>query len=347
MMKNALPWKPNKGPRTQSGVAMLTVIFMFAIATVIIANIIMKLDVDIDRHSSVMQHAQAWQYALSGEEWARQTLYEDILASREVDHRNEDWANTSEKFDVEGGYLEIEITDMQGLFNLNSLVNTEGIADVPAVNAFKRLLSVVEVEPALVSTLPNLLKDWQDKDHLSGTERDDYLSLEPSYRPPDDAMASISEMRLLKDLSKKEYQELRQKLFPFVTVLPRGTALNINTAPPEVIASLKNGVSLVNAKGIVDNIESYSKGISIAQFNNMMNWQNQSPPFTLDVKTGYFRVNVRARFLDTYAFLSSVLKRDPKNGEITLVSRDKGQRFIFYYSQGFVDSEPDIFDIDL
>lgn len=330
----------------QRGVAIITVLFMFAIATVIIANIIIKVDVDKDRHAALLHHAQAWQYALSGEEWARQVLYEDLLASRDADHRNEDWANTRDKFEVEGGYLEIEIVDLQGRFNLNNLVNEAGQADPGAVNAFKRLLSIVEVDSALASELPNLLRDWMDKDHLSGTERDDYLSLEPSYRPPDDAIASVSELRLLKELDKKDYQALRQKLFPLVTVLPRGSALNVNTAPPEVIASLKQGMSLTNAKGIADNIESYARGVSIAQFNNMMNWGSQTAPFALDVKSEYFRVNVRARFMDTYAFLSSVLKRETKNGKITLISRDKGQRFIFYYSQGFKDAEPDLFGIE-
>ena len=46
-------------------------------------------------------------------------------------------------------------------------------------------------------------------------------------------------------------ENVRARLRPFVSALPRPTALNVNTAPPEVLAALVYGLKLADARALV------------------------------------------------------------------------------------------------
>ena len=76
--------------RHQRGVALITVLLVVTLAAVITSEVVSRLYFHIQRIDNQQARAQAYQYALGGEELVRQLLYQD-LESSDYDHREEDW----------------------------------------------------------------------------------------------------------------------------------------------------------------------------------------------------------------------------------------------------------------
>jgi general secretion pathway protein K len=60
-------------------------------------------------------------------------------------------------------------------------------------------------------------------------------------------LASVNELIRVKGMSKEVLEQLR----PYVTALPQGTRLNVNTASAEVLAALVEGMTLEEAHALV------------------------------------------------------------------------------------------------
>jgi general secretion pathway protein K len=126
------------------------------------------------------------------------------------------------------------LDDASGRFNLNSLVNANGLADDNSVAEFKALLRTLELEEKWAS----LMVDWIDRDHepygFEGAEDSLYSSQTPAYRTLDRPISSISELLALPGFGRDRYL----KLAPFVTALPQDAKLNICTASGEVLDAM-------------------------------------------------------------------------------------------------------------
>ena len=61
----------------------------------------------------------------------------------------------------------------------------------------------------------------------------------------------------------------------------------------------------------------------------------------------YFQVQTRVRYQDRFSYLSSIIHRDEKTGDITLVSRDWGQKFAFPFSRDYEEKPQQDYDIDI
>ena len=99
---------------------------------------------------------------------------------------------------------------------------------------YKRLLEILDLEPALAPAL----QDWIDADintrFPDGAEDDVYLLEDLPYRAANRPVVSISELRLVKGFTP----EVIAVLEPHVTALPEETVININTATPAVLRAL-------------------------------------------------------------------------------------------------------------
>ena len=65
-----------------------------------------------------------------------------------------------------------------------------------------------------------------------------YKNQKPPYIAGNQFMQSVTEFRLVYGVTAKIYQ----RLFPFITALPTETPINLNTASPEVLRILGNGL---------------------------------------------------------------------------------------------------------
>jgi len=233
--------------RRESGAALITAILVVAIATALAASLTWALFLDQRRAFSRVAGDQGFMYALGAESWAAEVLRDD-LEDGAVDHPNEPWALQLAPLPVEGGQIQGRIEDLQGRFNLNNLIDSGGATDPEAVEGFKRMLMSLDLDVRLADRMA----DWIDRDiepnFPDGAEDGAYLSRQPPFRAANRPVTSISEVLLVyPELGQAGYEVLRQ----FITALPRGTKININTARPETLLVAAETLGLGEADRIV------------------------------------------------------------------------------------------------
>ena len=189
-------------------------------------------------------HVQAEFLIQAGADWARALLGYD-RRSNNVDHLGEPWAMRLPAMPVENGELTGYIDDQHSRFNVNNIVK-DGKINVAQLEIFKRLLAILKLPPALADTLA----DWVDADNETqpqGAEDAYYLAQDPPYLAANRPLLDVDELALVRGFN----ENVRAKLRPFVTALPRFTAVNPNTATPEVLAAVIDGLGLDGARSMV------------------------------------------------------------------------------------------------
>lgn len=229
------------GPDAQRGVALLTAIILVALTTMIAAAIAFNTAMSARRGSSAIDFDAALQFSGGAEAIAAYALSEDTRSGSKEDTAEEPWAQPFGPVEVAPGIqLQAQMVDLQGRFNLNSLVDDVGKKSPKAYEVFVRLLQNLELEPKWA----DMIVDWIDTDDLAepnGAEDNVYSSENPAYRPPNAAMTSISELLALKDFGPERYD----KIASYVAALPRSpainsTPINLCTAPAALVDALFN-----------------------------------------------------------------------------------------------------------
>jgi general secretion pathway protein K len=180
---------------------------------------------------------QAFEVALGAEAWAADVLQRDQQQSQ-GDNLAENWAKPLPPLPVEGGTVSGRLTDLQGRFNLNSLVFPDGTTNPAAVQQLARILVSLDLEPGWASTMA----DWIDEDTQpgfpDGAEDTVYTGQNPPYLAANMPITRASELLSLPGFGAERYAKLK----PFVTALPVGTTLNVCTAPGIVLDALSENV---------------------------------------------------------------------------------------------------------
>ena len=92
MPRPSAKWNSLRQHRGQRGVALVSMLLLVALATVLAAAIVQEQQLVIRAATTHLDRGQARQYALGGEELARQILHKDYLDAPEKDYLGEDWA---------------------------------------------------------------------------------------------------------------------------------------------------------------------------------------------------------------------------------------------------------------
>ena len=229
----------------QLGVAIVLAMGVVALAAMA-ATAMMITQSTWSRESELTaDHVQAQTLILAGVDWARAILSDDRRLG-DIDHLGEPWALRLPPMSVETGELAGYIEDQQGLFNLNNLVKG-GKVNAVQLGHFQRLLSLLDLPAALSGTLV----DWIDADSepqpQGGAEDAVYLALQPPYLAANRPLTDLSELALVRGFD----DGVRARLRPFVSALPAFTAVNVNTAPPEVLAAVIDGLGLDGARELI------------------------------------------------------------------------------------------------
>jgi general secretion pathway protein K len=221
----------------QRGVALLVALVLMALVTIITYDVWFAGALEQRRSFSALNLEQGLQYGLGGEAFAAQVLLRDVQDSNQ-DFTAEAWATPLPPIPIDGGQIEVGLQDMQGRFNLNNLIDPNtGSANKDAVDQFRRLLELVNLEPKWA----DLMVDWLDADleptFPDGAEDTLYTTQAPPYLAPNGAITSTTELLALPGFGIDRYRRIE----PFVAALPNGTAINVCTAPGEVLDSLAVG----------------------------------------------------------------------------------------------------------
>jgi Type II secretory pathway, component PulK len=229
----------------QRGVAIVLAMGVVALAAMAAAAIMVSQSTWSRQVELTTDHIQARAVLLAGADWARAVLSDDRRVSN-VDHLGEPWALRLPPMPVENGELVGQIEDQQGAFNVNNLVS-DGKINVAQLAHFRNLLATL----GLPDELADALADWIDADSQpqpqGGAEDAYYLALDPPYLTANRPLIDVAELALVRGFN----DNVRARLRAYVTALPRATAVNVNTATPEVLASIIEGLDLGSAQTLV------------------------------------------------------------------------------------------------
>jgi general secretion pathway protein K len=190
------------------------------------------------------------------------------------------WALPFPPMPVNGGAIQLNVVDEARKFNINKLVyGFLPILGVPGATATTTTTTTTngsstlgqgsqsigqatstgqlvpgQIDPNGVAQLQRLflllnipldivpaIVDWLDRDSIEsqgGAESDYYLRLIPPYEPRNGPMPTLGDLRLVKGVDDAMFMKLRN----YLTVAPE-PSVNVNTAPPEVIACLDQALT--------------------------------------------------------------------------------------------------------
>jgi len=237
----------------QQGSAVILALLIAAAAAAAASLALARQDASVRQLESGRDYGQALWMLRSGAHWARAVLAEDARAGA-VDHAGELWAGGLAPTGVEGGTIAGEIRDAQGLFNLANLLD-KGEPSEPDIAALARLLAALGLPPALAP-----------------------------------AIAAAQPMRDPSELARVRGCDAATvaRLLEAVTVLPRRTALNVNTARPEALVAAVEGLTLAEALVLARELKA-SPVRSLAQFRLLLPRMNLQPR-DISINSTYFLV---------------------------------------------------------
>lgn len=221
--------------KQQQGIALITILVMVALATILAATIAKRQANTAENTAYLMRQNQSLLYAKSAEAFFSELLVDDTNNAGAVDHLQENWAKPMPAFPVEDGFVSGTLQDESGKFNLNSLVNDEGVPNPQAKLWFEKLLLRV----GLPEKLSEAVIDWQDADdEISGTmgaENSYYQGLPQGYLAANSKFHNVEELKLVRGFEDQKYLQI----VDYVSALPASDSkVNVNTAPAMLLASL-------------------------------------------------------------------------------------------------------------
>jgi general secretion pathway protein K len=232
----------------QRGVAVLIAMLVVTVGTIIAVNLMWQGTLDIRRAESALAADQGLLYVQGAEAWAADILRQDLVDSPKSDNLSEAWAIELPPLPVDGGTISGKLEDLHGRFNLNNLIDARGREDQTARKQFERLLRLVDADP----TIAGSVVDWLDPDteqrFPSGGEDAAYSDADPPYRTANVVITTPSELMAITGFDRETYT----KVAPYITVLPSGTKLNVNTASDVVLASLSDNIDISTAQSLIE-----------------------------------------------------------------------------------------------
>ncbi len=316
----------------QRGVALITAVLVVALATMLAASVSFKGYLDQRRTANAFAMDQGFEVALGGEAWAADSLRRDKQQNGRTDDFTEEWATPIPPIPIEEngqpiGDFEGQLEDMQGRFNLNSLVTLQGgqlIEDEKARERFERLLELLELEPKW----GRIITDWIDSDvnasFPEGAEDPTYTGLTPPYRTANMPLTRASELLAIAGFGLDRYR----KLEPFVTALPIGTSINLCTAPPELLDALVAGqreytlarenTAETRKQRCFPTKQDFESRLSNEQRQELVQGK------VIDQTSSYFRATIWVTIGTTQYTLYSLLYRSGNNGLVRPILRSHG-----------------------
>ena len=297
--------------KNQQGVALLTILFMVAIASIMAMGILNEQQRMVREASIMLRQDQAWIYAKSGEYFLSELLVNDAKNSKNNDNLSEQWAQPLPAFPVEDGTLSGRLIDQSSKFNLNNLYH-EGKPDKEAFELLGRLLKRV----GLAVELAESIYDWQDPDDTvtgsMGAEDSFYLGQQQGYFAANRPFTQVEELRKVRGFDQKNYDLIA----PYVTAVPYFTAINVNTASSVLLSALSDGLQINQ----VD--EWVSQRDKSQQYLDNVNELWNQPPFSqianakptgidrlLAIKSEFFQAQILVNLSGRKRYLTSELYR--------------------------------------
>lgn len=307
-------------PRAQRGVALIMAVLIVALATILAVDVGFKAYLDQRRAATSFALEQAFEVAKGAEAWAADILKEDGTSGTKRDDLTERWATPLPPLPIDGGELEGQLQDLQGRFNLNTLIVADQtgkiVTNQPAYEQLVRLLELLNLETHWAAKIT----DWIDPDdnpvNNDGAEESIYTSQTPPYRTANMPMTRVSELLALPGFGIERYR----RLAPHVTALPSNvTMINLCTASPYVLDSMSDQTnytlsieSFTKARqnGCVPDKRTFNDELNSATINAIAKAYYKK---NIGESSNYFEANVWITIGTTQFTLYSLLYRSQTN----------------------------------
>lgn len=302
--------------KQQQGIALITILVMVALATILAATIAKRQAATAENTAYLIRQNQSLLYAKSAEAFFSELLVDDAENAAEVDHLQENWAKPMPAFPVEDGFISGSLQDESGKFNLNTLVNEQGIPNVQAKAWFEKLLLRVD----LPAQLSEAVIDWQDADNETvgamGAEESYYQGLPNGYLPANSKFHNVEQLKLVRGFEGQKYQQIAE----YVTAAPNlDSKVNINTASAMLLASLDPQLdvqavqqALQQRQAKLEHFSSINQLWEIAPFSKVDSAVRGEVSNLLGVQSNYFKARIEVLLSERKRQFSSDLVRKDK-----------------------------------
>lgn len=235
-------------PVDSRGSALILALLIAGLVAVLAVQLGQAFVLQANRTENGLLQTRFSAYLQGAETLAAQVLAADGADSR-IDHLQEAWATQLPPFPTDDGWLEVQLIDAQGLYNLNNLSVTGAYHDDLSVSPAQRFSEQQKQFIRLLQSFPDYplseaeaieiteaTIDWIDADDQpagpGGAESLYYSAESLALNAANQFVTDASELALVRHMTPA----LLMRLQPLVTALPMPTALNINTAVPEILS---------------------------------------------------------------------------------------------------------------
>lgn len=284
------------------GAAVVIAMLLAALAAAVAATVF----ADQQRWSRNVLHrrdqVQAQALAMAGVQWARQILYEDARTTV-YDHLGEPWAVALPPIPLENGEIRGAIADAQGRLNLNALGDPGAAAGIERV----RIARLFAQRGGPVAAI-DAIADWIDTDRVpraNGAEDAWYLAQPAPALAANAPIVRVAEIAAVRGVTPPTLAAVA----PFLSALPAGTPTNLNTAPPEILATIVDTLA-------AEDLASLIAGRAQRPFTSVADFRARLPSGAvlagdeaLGVRSDYFYVSVQATQGTTLARARALLRR--------------------------------------
>jgi general secretion pathway protein K len=296
----------------QRGAAIVTALLVVTLAATVVAGLFVRENVTVRSVENRLALSQTRWIERAALDWAKVILRADARTGN-VDHFGEPWAvpvaDTRLDETVTAGaklgdkaraaMLAGQILDAQARFNVNALAEG-GLPSEPHLQAYRRLLAIVG--------LPESLAD--------ATAARVARSLPRTVDGVTTPASELPLVRLGDLLGVPGYDRAAiDALAAFAVALPRPTAVNVNTAPAEVLAAVVPGQDLTSARRFVARRERTFYQ-DLGQAGPQFDGQPTLSPKLLSVGSSYFVVRGMVRFDRVESSSETLLERSQERVEI-------------------------------
>jgi len=333
---------------SQKGVALIITLLIVTILVTLLVELTYSTQVTIRAAATFRDDLTAYYVARSGLELALAVLRRDFEEDQEEvsreeqtgpnDNLSELWANLTETIAAAqvlepdlfgGGRLVVQITDEDRKINVN-LINQD-----PTSSIVDRLFSDWEISKDFKSAIIDWIDENQEETDPGGAETRYYEGLDIPYPCKDEAMDTISELRMIKgsdEAMRKTFEgfegesntEVQRKwtLQELLSAVPdRGPNININTAPGHVIMALHEDIDRLQVEETLRDraIDPFPTVAAFRDYFNNNFGISDLPP-NLTTQSEYFSIESTGIVEQVEKTLRVTVHRETNNETLRIVS---------------------------
>ncbi len=306
---------------TERGFVLVNALVLVAAMAAVSALLLTRAETGRARLEAGQAAAQLTLY-LDGFDTLAETLLLTDQRGGALDHAGDAWAQANYNVPLDRGRVAGEITDLQGLFNLNWLADPN---DTKALAAFERIAERIGLAQAKITAIQGFIQPG------GPNNRSRYAQQEPPSDPVGGAILMLDQLLEVPGIEPRDLERLRQ----VATALPGDSRLNVNTAPAVVLASLLPGQSAAQIDRLIQSRrrEPFPSGEAFATLAGMPRDDPEAPEGTapgapplgpvplitrdrLAVNSDWFRVDAVAQLGQRQALRRTVLLRLPAPGGV-------------------------------